>query len=246
MNIKWPLVIVMLAFAFPSQAEEKSITICSYEWLPHHGMDLKDEGYTADIIREVFEQQGYRIQKMFLPWKRAQKFAQEGKVCDAITEIYFNTERLKHYWFGAPYSVHEVYLIGLKSHHVESYSSLRELSDYRFGHNRGGSLSKEFDAANYLHKQESNGYANGIDMLLNGRIDFFVSARSVALFEAAKVGAKDKIRTVGEPLQRQFVHMAFSKINPDNRIKMQDYNTGLFMLLRSGRYAEIMKKHGMK
>ncbi|MFC1673587.1 substrate-binding periplasmic protein [Pseudomonadota bacterium] len=243
---KWVMVLVLLVLASPALAEDKSITICSYEWPPHHGTTLKDEGYTADIIREVFEPQGYTIKKMFLPWKRAQEWAQKGKDCDAITEIYFNTERLKHYWFGAPYSVHEVQLIGLKSHHVVDFASLRELSDYRFGHNRGGSLSKEFDAADYLHKQETDGYANGIDMLLNGRIDFFVSARSVALYEAGKLGARDKIRTVGEPLQRQFVHMAFSKINPDNRIRMQDYNTGLFLLLRSGRYDEIMEKHGLK
>ena len=243
---KWAMVIVLLALASPSHAQEKSITICSYEWLPHHGIELKDEGYTADIIREVFEPQGYRIKKTFLPWKRAQQYAQDGEVCDAITEIYFNTERLKHYWFGAPYSVHEVYLIGLKSRHVENFSSLRELSDYRFGYNRGGSLSKEFDSADYLHKQETDGYANGINMLLNGRIDFFVSARTVALYEAGKLGAQDKIRTVGEPLQRQFVHMAFSKINSDNRIRMQDYNAGLYLLLRSGRYDEIMEKHGLK
>jgi len=240
------LIIALLALAFPSHAEEKNITICSYEWLPHHGINLKDEGYTADIIREVFEPQGYQIKKMFLPWKRAQEWAQKGEVCDAITEIYFNTERLKYYWFGMPYSVHEVYLIGLKSHHVENFGSLRELTDYRFGHNRGGSLSREFDAANYLHKQEADGYANGIDMLLSGRIDFFVSARSVAFYEAEKMGAKEKIRTVGEPLQRQFVHMAFSKMTPENRIRMQDYNTGLFQLLRSGRYGEIMKKHGQR
>ena len=87
---------------------------------------------------------------MFLPWKRAQIYAKQGKMCDAITEIYFNEERLNHYWFGAPYSVHEVYLVALKTHPVKNYYSLRELSNYVIGHNRGGSLSKEFDAAENL------------------------------------------------------------------------------------------------
>jgi len=238
--------IVLVLLAFSSVAQDKSISICSFEWLPHHGKALKDGGYTAEIIRQIFEPQGYRIEKKFLPWKRAQQYAQQGKICDAITEIYFNTERLKYYWFGAPYAVHEVYLIGLKSHHVKDFESLGELSDYRFGHNRGGSLSSEYDNANYLHKQETDGYANGIKMLLNGRIDFFVSARSVAFYEAEKLGAVDSIQSIGKPLQQQFVHMAFSKINPDNRIRMEDYNTGLYLLLRSGRYREIMQKHGMK
>ncbi|MFC1749146.1 substrate-binding periplasmic protein [Pseudomonadota bacterium] len=239
------LFITLLAMSSLVCGKDKSITICSYEWPPHHGSQLKNEGYTADIIKEIFEPQGYTVNKLFLPWKRAQMYAKKGEMCDAITEIYFNEERLNHYWYGTPYSVHEVYVIGLKSHSVKDYDSLRELKAYTFGHNRGGSLSREFDAADYLHKQEANGYANGINLLLNKRIDFFISARSVALYEAEKLGGRDKIRTVGKPLQRQFVHMAFSKTNPDNLHRLQDYNEGLFMLLRSGRYEKIMKEHGM-
>ena len=243
--MRWSLLVVaLLLMPSLSYANEKTITICSYEWPPHHGSELGDGGYTADIIREVFEPQGYKVEKLFLPWKRAQAYAKEGKRCDAITEIYFNEERLNHYWFGAPYSVHEVYMIGLESHPVTDYASLRDLQGYTIGHNRAGSLSKEFDAAGYLRKQETDGYANGINMLLNKRIDFFVSAKSVALYEADKFGARDKIRTVGKPLARQHVHMAFSNKNPANLLRLDDYNAGLFDLFRSGRYDEIMKKHG--
>ncbi|MES9960470.1 MAG: transporter substrate-binding domain-containing protein [Sedimenticola sp.] len=242
--------IVLLAFVLMmaplSYAEDKTITICSYEWPPHHGTNLVNEGYTAQIIKEIFEPQGYKVTKMFLPWARAQEYAKRGEKCDAITEIYFNLPRLEFYWYGMPYSVHEVYLIGLVSNPVSSYSSLRELADYTIGHNRAGSLSKEFDDADYLQKQETDGYFNGIEMLLNKRIDFFVSAKSVAFYEAGKLGGRDKIKTVGEPQQRQFVHMAFSRKNPDNLVRLQDYNEGLFMLLRSGRYNEIMKEHGIE
>ena len=242
---KVAFIILLLAMVSSAHGKDKTITICSYEWPPHHGTELEDEGYTADLIRAIFEPQGYTVEKMFLPWARAQLYAQEGKNCDAITEIYFNKERLNHYWFGSPYSVHEVYMIGLKSHPVEDYSSLRDLTEYTIGYNRGGSLSKEFDAAAYLHKQETDGYRNGIELLLNRRIDFFISARSVAFYEAGKFGQRDKIQTVGEPLERQYVHMAFSKKNPDNLHRLQDYNEGLFLLLKSGKYAEIMKKHGL-
>ncbi|MDX1294788.1 MAG: transporter substrate-binding domain-containing protein [Sulfurimonadaceae bacterium] len=240
------LFILSTLITVATYAEDKTITICSYEWPPHHGTTLKDGGYTADIIKEIFEPQGYTVKKMFLPWKRAQKFAQEGKECDAITEIYFNKERLDYYWFGVPYSTHEVYLIGLKSHPVKEYDSLEELKTYTIGHNRGGSLTKEFDAADYLNKEETDGYSKGIEMLLKGRLDFFVAARSVALYEASKLNSAEKIHTVGEVMQRQYVHMAFSKKNPQNLFRMQDYNQGLFLLLRSGRYAEIMKKHGLQ
>lgn len=243
-NFIFAVLVILLTMS--AYAKDKTITICSYEWPPHHGNTLKDGGYTADIIREIFEPQGYKIKKIFLPWKRAQKFAQKGEVCDAITEIYFNKERLNHYWFGSPYSVHEVYLIGLKSHPLKNYNSLDELKEYVIGHNRGGSLTKEFDEAEYLNKKETKGYSNGIEMLLKGRIDFFVSARSVALHEASKLGSVDQIHTIGKAMQRQYVHMAFSKKNPQNLIRMEDYNQGLFFLLKSGRYGEIMKKHGLQ
>ncbi len=240
------LALFLLIMTSLAYTQNKTITICSYEWPPHHGTTLVNEGYTAQIIAEIFEPRGYKINKMFLPWARAQAYAKEGKRCDAITEIYFNKPRLEFYWYGAPYAVHEVYLIGLVSNPVSSYSSLRDLVEYTIGHNRAGSLSKEFDAAGYLHKHETGGYQNGIEMLLNNRIDLFVSAKSVAFYEAGKLGGRDKIKTVGEPLQRQYVHMAFSKKNPDNLLRLQDYNEGMYMLQRTGRYKEIMKEHGIE
>lgn len=224
--------------------EEKTISICSYEWLPHHGESLTKGGYTAELITEIFEPQGYTITKVFYPWKRALDNAKKGVTCDAITEIYFNNQRLEDYWYGVPYSIHEVYVMALKSHPLKNYNNLHDLKNYSLGYNRGGSPSKEFDAADYLNKQQTSGYTEGINMLLNKRFDFFVSAKSVALYEANKLGHRTSIHPIGKPLQRQFVHMAFSKKNPQNKIRMQDYNQGLFLLFKSGRYDEIMKSHG--
>ena len=44
-----------------AHAEGKQISLCSYEWPPHHGKMLKNEGYTAEIIKQIFEPQGYKI-----------------------------------------------------------------------------------------------------------------------------------------------------------------------------------------
>ena len=227
-----------------SLATDKNVSICSYEWPPHHGKALQNGGYTAEIIKQIFEPQGYKIKKDFYPWKRAQKYAGEGKVCNAITEIYFNDKRLESYWFGAPYSAHEVYLFALKSHPVKKFNTLKELSDYTIGFNRGGKFTKEFDTATYLNKKETNGYENGLKLLSKKRIDFFVSARSVALFEAQKLGIKNDIHTVGKPLKRAYVHMAFSKKDPENLVRLQHYNEGLFLLHKTGKFKEIMRNFG--
>jgi polar amino acid transport system substrate-binding protein len=91
------LIFIFMSMISPSYGKDKTITICSYEWPPHHGPELKNEGYTSDIIKEIFNFRGYKVKKIFLPWKRAQLYAKEGKRCDAITEIYFNKERLNYY-----------------------------------------------------------------------------------------------------------------------------------------------------
>ena len=238
------LVLSLILAPAVSFAENKQITLCSYEWPPHHGKALKNEGYTAEIIRQIFKPQGYTIKKEFYPWKRAQKYATEGKVCNAITEIYFNKKRLESYWFGAPYSAHEVYLFSLKSHSVKQFDNLKELSKYTVGFNRGGKFTIEFDTADYLKKQETSGYENGLKLLSKERIDFFVSARSVALFEAQKLGIQNDIHTVGKPLKRAYVHMAFSKKDPENLVRLQHYNEGLFLLHKSGKFKEIMRSYG--
>lgn len=241
-------IIYVLLFIFltaESNAEDKSITICSFEWPPHHGRQLKNEGYTAEIIKEIFEPQGYKIKKLFLPWKRAQMLSKEGKQCDAITELYYNEERSKWYWFGSPYSLHEIYLFTLRSNPLKDYTSLSDLKKYIIGYNRGGSLSKEFDSADYLTKVETEGYSVGFKMLLKKRIDFFASSKSVALYEIQKMQKKDKIHYIGRPLNKQFVFMAFSRKNPNNLQKLLDYNNGLFLLFKSGKYNKILKKHGI-
>lgn len=244
-------ILKMIVFSFlfillvgSANAEDKSISICCFDWPPHHSPSLKNGGYTAEIIEAIFKPRGYTITKSFLPWKRAQEMAKVGKMCDAITEIYLNQKRLDYFWYGVPYAVHEVYLIALKSHPVKDYTSLKELKNFTFGHNRGGSLSKEFDAADYLSKVVTMGYKNGIRRLLAGRYDFFVSSKSVAFYEAEKLGRRDEIHTIGAPLGIQPVYMAFSKNNTDNVQKLKDYNEGLFLLLKTGRYTEILNKYG--
>ncbi|MDH3974212.1 MAG: transporter substrate-binding domain-containing protein [Deltaproteobacteria bacterium] len=244
--MKKTIILLCILFSSIAGAEDKTISICSFEWPPHHGRTLKDGGYTADIIKAVFEPQGYIIKKEYYPWKRAQSLAIEGKECDAITEIYINEERLDYYWYGAPYSIHEVYLIALKSHSIKNYNNLRELKGLKFGYNSGGSLSQAFDSADYIQKFGTKGYELGIKMLLAQRYDFYVSAKSVAFYEARKLGQHEKIHAIGKPLQSQAVYMAFSKANPKNISRLRDYNRGLFLLHQSGKYLEIMKKHGFE
>jgi polar amino acid transport system substrate-binding protein len=241
---KFIMLILTILFTMSLYAKDKTISICSFEWPPHHGTTLKDGGYTADLIKAIFKPQGYLIKKIFLPWKRAQAWAIAGKECDAITEIYLSRKRLEIFWYGSPYAVHDVILIALKSNPVKNYQNLRELKGLAFGHNSGGSLSDEFDSADYITKFETKGYENGIKMLLAKRFDFYVSARSVALYEAKKMGQLDKIHTIGKSMKSQPVYMAFSRANVNNIERLRDYNKGLFLILRNGKYSKIMKKHG--
>ncbi len=220
----------------------KIISIVSYDWVPFHSNSLPDGGFTADLIREIFEPQGYTIIKTFYPWKRAQILAQKGEQYNAITEIYFNEERLKYYWFGAPYATQVVFFIALKNHPVETYNELIDLKNYKVGINRGASHGKKFDNA-LLNKLEVNTYKQGIQMLISGRIDFFVSSRSVAFYEARILGKEALIKTMGKPINYQYLHMAFSKNDPENLFRMQDYNAGLFKLHNNGRYKELLIKH---
>ena len=70
-----------------SYAGNKNNSLCSYEWPPHHGKSLKNGGYTAEIIRQIFEPQGYNVKKNFYPWKRAQKNAIDGKSVKSMLGI---------------------------------------------------------------------------------------------------------------------------------------------------------------
>jgi len=74
-------IICLCSITFGSRvfAGDKIIVLAhETSWAPHYGKDLKQGGYTVEIIREALKRSGYTLETVWLPWKRAQVEAARG------------------------------------------------------------------------------------------------------------------------------------------------------------------------
>ena len=65
------LLIVLLLTSYLAVAEK--ITLANGEWAPYLSENLKHYGYISRIVKEAFEEEGYEVEYVFLPWKRSER-----------------------------------------------------------------------------------------------------------------------------------------------------------------------------
>ena len=90
------LLLVLSSFLF---AQEKVVVLANEtSWAPHYGKELKNGGYTTEIIVEAMARVGYKVKIKWLPWNRAVSLATKG-VYDGLGACYHNEQRAKNFLY---------------------------------------------------------------------------------------------------------------------------------------------------
>lgn len=232
------LVLFGLIIALPTQAQEKTVTICGLEWPPHSSIKLKNNGYAMQIITEAFSKTGYEVIKKWVPWARAFQDSQHGKC--VLQDASFNQERLQWFWFSMPYTTNNIVILSRAHREIDLSDPIKR---YIVGQLRGSSVLNLSSNAT-IERIPVGSYSQAIKMIKLGRIDLFVGSKLALLYEARQLNLSNDIATIGAPLLEDFIHLAFSNKDQKNLVILADFNQGLFQLLKSGRYQEIMQEHG--
>jgi len=214
-------------------------------WAPHYGKDLKQGGYTVEIIREALKRVGYELETVWLPWKRAQVEAARGDY-DGLGASYYNEERANKFVHSDPIATTEVVFFKRTEDDIK-YSKLEDLKPYKIGTGFGYGYPEEFAKADYLKKVEAYKLKTNITRLLHKRIDLIIGSRKAILFYL-KQKYPDRINSLeilGNPLETLSLYVLFSKNKPNYKQKVEDFNRGLKMITEDGTYQKIMKKHGL-
>jgi len=246
------IVLVLTVFclcptAFGSRvcADDK-VMVLAHEtsWPPHYGKDLEGGGYTVEIVREALKRVGYRLETVWLPWKRAQMEAARGDY-DGLGASYYTKERAMQFAYSDPVAATEIVFFKRSQDDIK-YSKLEDLKPYKIGTGFGYGYPEKFVKADYLHKIEAYEAKTNITRLLNKRIDLIIESRQTILFYLKQEfpDKADSLEVLGEPLERMSLYVPFSKSRPDYRQKVDDFNRGLKMIKEDGTYQKIMRKHG--
>lgn len=203
----------------------------------------KEGGYLEAITTAALQRVGYKTEIHYVPWARALKTVMEGQ-SEALMSAYYTEERAEKMMYTDSIGQTEIVFFARKGADI-TYATLEDLKPYRIGMIRGAAISAEFDASDYLQKEEVSSPDLNIKKLLNDRIDLFVEQRQVVLNYLRNQFPEhlDAIVALEPPLSVSKYYNAFSKAYPNYEEKVQDFNRGMEMIRSDGTYQDIMRKY---
>ncbi len=222
----------------------KSITIATLEWEPYIGTRLENQGFMAQITRIAFKSQGYDVQYVFLPWKRAVVMAEAG-IYDGYFPAYWARRRLKKSIFTDAIIAGTIGFFKKKSDTIV-FTDLKDLKPYRIGVVRGYINTVEFDAADYLTKEEAVSDLQNLQKLAGNRVDLIVCDRFVEqyLVKHYLPDLASRIEFMKPALQVKNLYICISKKAENAQKKVAVFNKGLQQIKKQGIFNKIAHRYG--
>jgi len=171
-------------------------------------------GIAVDIIREAFHRTGKKLEISIMPWKRALRASQTGKV-DGIFTFYYNEERAQTYYFSEVVQGYSTQVLMARTGSqigfdgdIESIKG--ETIGVSLGYNVGTNLENAFKAG-LVKRQNAPNSSLVLKMLLNSRFNLISNNREVLLFLAKNSGVLDRVSILAPPLSTTPFYIGYSK-----------------------------------
>jgi polar amino acid transport system substrate-binding protein len=228
-----------------------TLTFVSDPWMPYTGTaNAADEGYAIDVLREIYEPLGYKVEYVPTPWSQALDDVENGAatalVCCHISEA----PRLVY-----PQSpIAPMYAaFFVRGDSPWGYAGTESLEGIRLGVIQDYTYAAEIDAYIRQHSgTEQIFVARGTDALTRlivaleeGRIDAFVENRPVGELALRELGIEPEAITIAGGVVAPDVFVAFSPALGDARAYADIFDKRLAQLQADGRLDEILAKYGM-
>ena len=227
-------------------ASEKQITAAATLWPPYMGLRLKDKGFLPEILGQAFNQVNITVSVEFMPWEKALNDVKNGKK-DILCGVYYTSEREEFLAYSYPIAEAQDALFMKKGRNI-TYRQLTDLKPYKIGVLTGAAHGKDFDAADFLNKEEVKEYGQNIRKLLIDKIDLMAGPRDVLNFIIKRDYPQfvEKIVVVNPPLSTNKIYLGFSKKVPEHQALLKAFAEGLKLLKNDGTYYYLAKKHGIE
>ncbi|MCG8672171.1 MAG: transporter substrate-binding domain-containing protein [Pseudomonadales bacterium] len=205
-------------------------------------------GFVNRVIKEAFRREGYEVQFLYWPWKRALETARVGKV-DATSFWYVSEEKVKDFIYSDPISEHKEVFFYLKKNPMKEWNQLTDLVGLKVGATRSFSYTDEFWALakdGRLNVLEANSDELNFKKLIAGRTDLFPAAEVVGWQALAKLEAQPRevLSTLQKPLAEQKGHLLFPKKSARSMALSEAFNRALKAMREDGTFeqyrAELM------
>lgn len=207
------------------------------------------KGIDIEILREVEKIAGYTFDIKLVPWNRLLELTKQGRI-DGSFSLFYNEERAKYSIFTKiPLHVSTFSLYTLKEK-SEDFNKMEDLKGKRIGVNSGFYISKNFEdhaKSKYFILEESENIDKNIKLLVNNRIDLFMSNEYVLKTYIEENNLESSLVKVKNGLLQEVsgAYLVFSKNRQleDKEIIIEKINKALEELRKNGTIERIEKKY---
>lgn len=238
-------ILILILFTANGMSMAKELEIVSSPWAPYYGEELPNYGVSAEIVQAAYENHGYKVKFKFLPWKRCLKELKYGEH-DAILNAYYEKNRTKTFLFSEPYLQTELVFFKRRGEAPNEWKTLEDLKPYIIGVISGSVYTPEFDAAEFLNKEDVETDVQNLGKLLLRRIDLIPLTPIVGtyLIDVHLPKDKDKFEILLPPLDDgRNLYLMFSLKDLHAREKARIFNDGLKKIKKDGMIHNILKKY---
>lgn len=235
------------------KAEQRVLTVAWEQWEPFAYKDQHSNlvGLNVEIIKTIFEPQGFTVEFIEMPWARALSFFKHGKI-DLLHSVMKTVEREQFARFSAPYQK-ETYLLYVPKDKATSYAitQLKDIAEQflYIGVQRNYLYGEEYDRLIKLpefkkHIEEVTTNQQNHEKLLAGRIDGFIQEASRVTTMGKSSGISEKVTPIFT-VDTNKLHMVFSKASTSNEL-VENFNEGLQRIMADGTYQKLFKKYDLQ
>lgn len=235
-----------LGLLAPMAAGAEVLTIATGEWPPWTGKDLPGRGYVLQLVREAFAETGHQVKYEFFPWARALALTAEGGA-DA-SAYWYKCRSVKHDFYYSDVLTHErIVFFRKKSTTVRPWNKLADLAGYRIGASLGVTYTEEIvrlGREGLLTVDIGKDNLMNFNKLIHGRIDLLPSPEIFGfktLRDNFPPEVADGIVVEPKPLCVRTGHLIFPRKAEKSKRLLKDFNRGLEMLVKSGRFDDLKR-----
>lgn len=175
MRFKTCVAIFIALFSLNLQAEEGlRIDVALGEWPPYLSESLENKGAVAQLITDIFAEEGIAVNLNFFPWGRA--YAETANGAQDLMGVWMHKpEREADFYYSDPVLTETFVFFHLKTFSFQ-WESLSDLEELTIGGDIGYSYGSAFDAALDAGKLKIHRVATpkqNFEKLIRGRIQVY-------------------------------------------------------------------------
>lgn len=249
-HILWLFCLALMA-VFPAQAkytiapEKPTLVFNSVDWAPFYSENMPDNGFLASVCREAYRRMGYELDILFVPWARALKDAQAGKV-DGILGAYYTPERNDFFYFSdAVASTQDVFVV--KSGFPQLHATQQQLTDYSVVGVRNSAQLQDAKDMGFL-ATEAVSFEHTLLMVNAKRADMGIVGLDYFRYYVNHLNPamKNKLVDISTPFKTYNIHSLLARSRPGAKKLMAQFNQVVKGMYLDGSYQRLVQKFGMQ